>query len=576
MSSKNINTNTNIAQIILSDKHEIRLKKKPKKKSSGAKKKALEDVKEALRNYDMAVAEAKSKNVTLPAELGVLPVKIEDVNSVKELQALAIKLQSMTSQINQLISQGASQQRTIGLFQEGIGSQRQGFLPPVVQPQIIPAQQIVPQEKPIVIRPANPQIIDPSKKPADDPNAEKTLEQIRQEILNKLSPEDKAKAEAEIEKQKEDEAKQKPNEPLEPSSKIPSLKPAEINESDFEENKGIEFGKRRFDLKSPVGFYDLLTRYRRYIKNVIFESTEINTGEYKIEKDKYRNLQDEKENILKDYYVWLSKLNLSQTNFMDSNAELLAINNEMVFDLNENPEDLAQKLLKAQGVNVTEFKVGEQETKSEKILESKLTEKGLAYRGRMNKQIDVINEIIMNANKTVKPDELKDLENQLNLIRSDVGKYNQLDAIDKVGLEVKYAQLQDMLNQAFKEIQDKEQEIAQGLPVSPLEELVPIAPVAKDPFPKDKEGKDIIKPKKDLPKSIDKDALKIVIDYAIKYPSITNYSKSVKTALLKLPDSKDTADVNLQIQQRETFKKDKAKEIRENVIDYLKSQNLIE
>ena len=50
--SKNINTNTNIAQIILSDKHEIRIKKKPKKKSSGAKKKALENVKESLRNYN--------------------------------------------------------------------------------------------------------------------------------------------------------------------------------------------------------------------------------------------------------------------------------------------------------------------------------------------------------------------------------------------------------------------------------------------------------------------------------------------------------------------------------------------
>ena len=59
--SKNINTNTAIANIILTDKHEIRLKKPKKKKSNGAKKKALEDVKVALRNYDMSVAEAASK-----------------------------------------------------------------------------------------------------------------------------------------------------------------------------------------------------------------------------------------------------------------------------------------------------------------------------------------------------------------------------------------------------------------------------------------------------------------------------------------------------------------------------------
>ena len=56
--SKNINTNTNIAQIILSDKHEIRLKKKPKKKSNNKKKKALEEVKSAIQNFDIAVNSA--------------------------------------------------------------------------------------------------------------------------------------------------------------------------------------------------------------------------------------------------------------------------------------------------------------------------------------------------------------------------------------------------------------------------------------------------------------------------------------------------------------------------------------
>ena len=175
--SKNINTNTAIAQIILSKDHEIRLKKKPKKKSSGAKKKALEDVKEQLRNYDLAINQAKSKNVTLPSELGILPVQIDDVNSVKELQALSIKLQSMTNQINQLIVKGASQQRTIGLFQEQIGGQRQGFLPPLVQPRIIEPQQISP-EKPIPIRPVRPELVDPSKKPIDDTNTKFAKERV--------------------------------------------------------------------------------------------------------------------------------------------------------------------------------------------------------------------------------------------------------------------------------------------------------------------------------------------------------------------------------------------------------------
>ena len=586
--SKNINTNTNIAQIILSDQHEIRLKKKPKKKSSGAKKKALEDVKAALQQYDMAVAEAKSKNITLPAELGQLPVNIEDVNSIKELQQLAIKIQSMTSQINQLIAQGASQQRTIGLFQEGVGSQRAGVLPPVVQPQIIQPQQIIPQEKPISVRPIKPEIVDPSKKPTDNTNAEKTLEQIRQEILDKLSPEDRAKAEAEIEKEKEQEAKTQPMQPEEPSTPqapstpsqtppLPDIKPpAEMKESDFEINRGIEFGKRRFDLKSPVGFYHLLTRYRRYVKNVLFFSTLINEGEYKIEKDKYRILETEKESILKDYYVWLRNLNLSQTNFMDSNAELLEINNEMVFDLNQPPEDLAQKLLKAQGVTIKEFKVGDEETKTEKILETKITEKGLDYKNRMNKQADVINEIIMKANKTVKPDELKDLENQLNLIRSDVGKYYQLDPIDKVGLEVKHAQLEDMLNEAFKEIEDKEQEIAKGLPVTPLQELKPSDPVAfKPPSPKPRKEAESQPPS---PKAEGNTQQERDIDLLNKYVSSIsfNYSKKVREALQRIPNSKSVYDANEKTRQRTFSKNTISQDIRKRVREFLIKENLFE
>ena len=140
------------------------------------------------------------------------------MNSVKELQELAIKLQSMTSQINQLISQGASQQRAIGLFNEG--AQRSGFLPPVVQPQIIQPT-IIPQEQPIPIRPIQP--IVPSSQPQDpsqipDNSAEKTLDQIRKEILDKLSPEDKAKAEEELEKQKQEQEQNQPVQPLPPNT----------------------------------------------------------------------------------------------------------------------------------------------------------------------------------------------------------------------------------------------------------------------------------------------------------------------------------------------------------------------
>ena len=174
----------------------------------------------------------------------------------------------MTSQINQLIAKEATQQRTIGLFQEGMIGQRAGIIPSI-QPRIIPEQQQIIPERPIPIRPVNPQIYDPSKKKPDDDSAEKTLEEIRKEILDKLSPADRKKAEEQINKEKED---NQPVEPVEPQPVEPkpvqpvepSLRPAtKIDENDFETNLGIQFGNKRLNLKSPKGFYAILTRYRR-------------------------------------------------------------------------------------------------------------------------------------------------------------------------------------------------------------------------------------------------------------------------------------------------------------------------
>jgi len=337
-----------------------------------------------------------------------------------------------------------------------------------------------------------------------------------------------------------------------------------MKDSDFETNLGIEFGNKRINLKSPVGFYDLLTRYRRYVKAIMFDTIQITTGEYKIEKDKYRSLQNEKEEILKDYYVWLSNLNLSQTKYMDNVSTILEINNAMIFDLNENPEDLAKRTLNAEGVDIKEFKVGDKETSLEKTLETKITNKGIEYRTRMNQQIDQINKIILDSNKTVKPNELTDLQNQLNLIRVDVDKYNSLEPVDKVGLEVKHAQLEDMLNEAFKQIQNKEQEISQGLPFTPLQELNPSDAVEFQlPAPK---------PRQEAASRIPQ-ALKTVTQYVNNISK--SYSDNVRKALLKLPNSKITYDQNLQIRNRTTYKKDIAKDIKENTLRFLKNEGLI-
>ena len=577
MSSKNINTNTAIANIILSDKHEIRLKKKPKKKSNNKKKEALDAVKSALQQYDMAVNEAKSKNISLPAELGVLPIKIEEINGIKELNELAIKLQSMTNQINQLIAQGASQQRTMGLFQEGMMGQRQGFLPPVIQPRVLPSQQI-PQERPIDIRPIQP--IMPTQKPIDpsqipDSSAEKTLDEIRKEILEKLSPEDRQKAEEQLEQERQQAAPQEPDIPDEPSipsqtPPLPDLQPPEqINPSDLETNLNVKFGSVTIPkLVSPNGFYDIFTNYRRYIKDVSFRTKQIVEGEYKISKDDERRLKEEKNRILDSYDKWLQSLNRLQVQYIDNDAQLQTVNNGMLRELNLDVEQLSQELLRGQGIKIKSFKVADEETPIEEKAAERLTAEGLKFETRLKQIKDIINESIVKANKTVKPDELENIINSLNFIKTEIDKYDRLQPIDKVGLEVLHADIVDMYNLAQKEVQEKLLEVKQGLPVAPLEILDPTAPIQETPPRKEAESQPP-SPRGEGVTQLDRD-----VNLLNKYVDniSVSYSKKIREALQRVPNSKETFDKNEKTRQRDFSVNTRASDLRKRVKKFLQDE----
>ena len=585
--SKNINTNTAIANIILSDKHEIRLKKKPKKKSSNKKKEALEKVKEALQQYDMAVASAKSKNISLPAELGVLPVKIEDVNSVKELQELAIKLENMTNQINALISQGASQQRTVGLFNDGMIGNRQGIIPQAIQPRIINDNRI-PQEQPIVIKPIPPII--PSQKPIDpsqipDDSAEKTLDEIRKEILDKLSPEDRQKAEQEL----EDEKPVSPQEPADitppttpqSSPQIPDLKPAQkINPADLETNLNVKFGSTNIPkLVSPIGFYDIFTNYRRYVKDLSFRTKKIVEGQYRLSKDDERILKDEKNRIMNSYDNWLKSLNRLQLQYIDNDPQLLEVNNEMLKELTIDVEQLAQQLLRAEGVKITSFEVGDTATPIEEKAAERLTEKGKVFETRLKQIKDIINGSIVKANKTIKPDELENIINRLNFIKTDIDKYERLEPINKVGLEVLHSEIVDMYNQAQKEVQDKLVEVKQGLPVAALEQLDPLAPIEEETFtppaPKPREEAESQPPfPKGKGKTQEDKDIELLNEYAKSVG--LSYSKKVRNALQRIPNSETTIEGANAIRNRDFNKQTISSDIRKLVKNFLQKEDLLQ
>jgi len=568
--SKNINTNTAIANIILSDEHEIRLKKKPRRKTSNKKKEALDAVKSALKNYDLAVADAKSKNISLPAELGELPVKIEDVNSVKELEELALKLQNMTNQINQLISQGVSKQRTSGLFSEGMGSSQMRFFP--VQPQTIQPRPI--EQQPI-IRPIQPII--PSSNPIDptqvkDNDVEKSLDKLQKEILDKLSPEDRAKAEEQMKQEQ-----QQQQQPVEPSDTgaipespsipdqtptLPNIKPPEkIKDSDLETTLNVKFGNQTIPkLVAPTGFYNFFTDYRRYIENVEFDTILINDGEYKIEKDKYRLLQNQKAQLLKDFDNWEQSLNRQQLQFIDNSQQITSIINEIMDNVDRlDPEDLSKKILQSQNKNIKEFKIGDEETSTEIQAKERLSEEGKKLEQKLKMSKDIINETIVKANKTVKEDELTELINELNLLKVEANKYNRLSGIDQVALEVLHSEVIDSIKEASNEIENKIKEVKQGLPIDPLQELDPSAPVEQPVIPVEKE------------KEINR-AKQLVNDFV---NGKTTYNKKVRDAIRKLPNSDTVFDENELIRNRTQNKKNINKDLKKITKDYLIGNNLL-
>ena len=245
------NINTNINQIIFPKDMELRkVRKKPKKKAPNKKKIALDNLKAVLANFDAVVNEAKQKNISIPAELGQLPSNINQVDTIKEIEELTNDLTNRIAQIQALIQKGSSLTQAKNLFGYDL-PQRAGVFPITPQPFLPPT--IIPQRPETILPVPSERPIEPSGvAPAISDDTEKDLDQIRKEILDKLTPEQRAKAEAELEKEK---------------AKDVDPKPADtpINDLNLERNMGVKYGNQTFNMVAPIGFYDLFRRYRKFI-----------------------------------------------------------------------------------------------------------------------------------------------------------------------------------------------------------------------------------------------------------------------------------------------------------------------
>lgn len=188
------NVNTNIAQIIFPPDTEIRKVRKRKKRNPQNKKKAIAELKDALQEFDLAVNTAQQNGVQLPAELSVLPKRVEDINSVKEMKALAMNLEQRTQQIQSIIQQGSQANRVQALFGEPSMpvSAASSFVAPAMSPQsgIFP---------PPIIQPTTPSNFTPSSPVPFSQSPESVLtpqvNRMESEVLNRMTPEEIAKAE---------------------------------------------------------------------------------------------------------------------------------------------------------------------------------------------------------------------------------------------------------------------------------------------------------------------------------------------------------------------------------------------
>ncbi len=431
------NINTNVAQIILPPDMELRKIKKPKPKTSPEKKKVLEKLKQTLKEYDTALSVAGSKNVTIPAQLGMLPDNITQINSIKELKALTETLQSRIQTINQLVTQGSQQQRTAGLFNEGpsnIGIPRAPTrFEPQRQPQIIPQQPIAPT--PVQPIPSGTGGVEPTKVP--DSDAEKTLEQLRQEILNKLSPEDRAKAEAEMEKERQ--TPEEPEIPEEPTTTTDSGEPMNPQVPQLETDKGFDIGGgKKIDLKSPPGWTDIYSQYRQYIEGLTQQIVKIDDGIFELPPFQEQQLNETRNDILDQHDKWLKSLTTQQKAFMDSDMNLRQLDSGMLKELTLDPKDVIREIAKAQKIEIKQ--ITDKKTTTEE--KTPADENAKQLESKIKQAFTQFDKIIMESNAAgglTKKDILADQEREVQNILQNIDKeYNKLEGKEKVSIESVY------------------------------------------------------------------------------------------------------------------------------------------
>ena len=431
--SRNNNINTNIAQIIFPPDMEIRKirKKKKKPKDSKEKKEAIEDLKETLTEFDNLINEAQSNNIELNEELTSLPKDPSKLNSIKEVKELTADIRNRIQQIQQMI---AEQTKPRNMLLDGDVSvpffrkpQLTPVIPSAVQPMIIPQRPIIPQAKPVIPTPT-PTAGRPSQ-------AGKELDELRKEILDKLSPEERAEAEKQIgkideplpklddilerEKLLEERKKQGDIREKEFNERLKRLKDLEqmIKEQQAQQKppaptkpvipekqedqpdlitQDVKVGEKFIKVKAPKGFFEIEDKFRRYIENVGFDAIKLDEGIYRIPDDKFVELKKEQQDILSEYNRWIGSLNNQEKEFINSDPTMIDFDKQIFDSLNLEPKDIVKQSLEAQGIEVKEITQGTEQPIPEIVGRIKLSESGKKYKTELEQATQRIEDLKTN------------------------------------------------------------------------------------------------------------------------------------------------------------------------------------
>ena len=448
---ENNNINTNVAQIIFPKDMELRKIKKKKKKSSSEKKKVLNDLKETLKSYDTALSVAGSKKINIPAEIGILPDNITQINSIKELKELTATLQARIQIINQLVMKGVNNERVTGLFNEGLGSGQRlpstpGVFPqrmpmtPGVFPQSIPAtpQQQIFQNPIFPSPPMTPQV--------QDNDASQSLDQLRQEILNQLSPEDRAEAEAQLEQQEQQASRYEklpasPDSPGDPYRNPEPLSPDRlINDLNLETDLGYPTLQGRMDIIAPQGFTDIYDEYRQYLEGITQKLVKMDDGVFELPALAEQSLNTTRQDILNQHDQWIKSLNDKQRQYIDNDSNLRQLNQDIIKNTSIDAIDIIKQIAIMKNIKINQITSGE--TKTEEKLKTDRSEPAKKLITEMEVSENQNSTKIEDVNKSKKFKNLAEIRQQVKEIQDDVNQkrqsYNSLSGLEKASIEMEY------------------------------------------------------------------------------------------------------------------------------------------